>query len=532
MKNFFNNLKLSIKMLLAPFVILVFLLVIALGAYRAISLQGDSIDDIYNNRFKGYQSSSHVLVEMSTVQAKLYKIMNWIASNYDAQRIAGLVKETDAQIAAAEAFTRKVLDSSKLMPEERKLYQSAYDNLTEFQKQVKAVLDIAAQDASTAVMFFAMAEERFVLLDKSLRELNALEDKLSQQKYEFSVAMVKKTLSTFLSVLLVAVILSFLTGFSVTRLILKPIRVTISVLRRLAEGDLTQRIDLASRDEIGELVESVNTMRAKMNDAVGQALRVSDVLRDSASQDAASIEETSASLDEIASMTRQNAANTGEANRLMISAKEAIEKSNASMSGLTQSMREITLASEQTQKIVKSIDEIAFQTNLLALNASVEAARAGEAGAGFAVVADEVRNLAMRAKDSAQSSSSLIDDIVHKVREGESLVNVTSTAFNQVTSSSDKVVALMGDIESASREQTQGIDQLNQAIAEMSTTTQQNAGNAENLSNIMSIFKTEGVNEAGQRGAGRAPAKTLHAPVPKKVAGARVVRRSNRLLPL
>jgi methyl-accepting chemotaxis protein len=179
----------------------------------------------------------------------------------------------------------------------------------------------------------------------------------------------------------------------------------------------------------------------------------------------------------------------------MIMARGAIQKANESMTELTRSMKEITKASEQTQKIVKSIDEIAFQTNLLALNASVEAARAGEAGAGFAVVADEVRNLAMRAKESARDSSNLIEDIVHKVKSGEQLVNVTSTAFGQVTSSSDKVVILMEEIATASREQSQGISQVNSAIAEMSSTTQQNAGNAENLSNIMSIFKTENVSE-------------------------------------
>ncbi len=531
MKSFFNNLKLSKKMLLAPFVVLIFLMVIAIGTYQAITFQGDSIDDIYNNRFKGYQNSSHILVEMSTVQAKLYKIMNWIASNYDEKRIEGLVKETDAQIVASVAFTKKILDSDKLMPEERKYYQSAYDNLSEFQKQVKAVLDIAAQDASTAVMFFAMAEDKFVLLDKSLRELNVLEDNLSKQKYEFSAGMVKKTLSIFLVVLLVAVVISFLTSISVTRLILKPIRQTIAVLRRLADGDLTQSIDLASKDEIGELVESVNTMRMKMNDAVGQALLVSDDLRDLASQESASIEETSASLDEIASMTKQNAENTGEANRLMISAKESIIKANESMAGLTRSMGEITLSSEQTQKIVKSIDEIAFQTNLLALNASVEAARAGEAGAGFAVVADEVRSLAMRAKESAQSSSSLIEDIVQKVRGGVSLVDITSLAFSQVTTNSDKVVELMGEISAASREQSQGIDQVNMAIAEMSSTTQINAGNAENLSNIMSIFKTEVVEAAGRRRNGGAQPKIVYPATPKKGEG-RIARRSNRLLPL
>jgi len=165
------------------------------------------------------------------------------------------------------------------------------------------------------------------------------------------------------------------------------------------------------------------------------------------------------------------------------------------MAGLTVSMKEITKASEQTQRIVKSIDEIAFQTNLLALNASVEAARAGEAGAGFAVVADEVRNLAIRAKDSAHDSSSLIDDIVKKVKEGEILVHVTDTAFSEVTSSSDKVASLMAEIAVASKEQSQGIGQINSAVAEISNTTQQNAGNAETLTDIMSMFKTE--NETG-----------------------------------
>ncbi|MDQ5986423.1 MAG: hypothetical protein CSYNP_02147 [Syntrophus sp. SKADARSKE-3] len=495
MKAFFNNLKLAKKMLLAPIVVFIFLLLISLGTYQALSIQSGLVDDIYNNRFKGYQNSSYILNEMSTVQAKLYKIMNWIASNYDKQRIDELAKQTDAQIAASVTFTKNILDSKNLSGDEKKYYQSAYDNLVGFHKEAKSTLEIAAQDASTAVMAFGMAEDKFVVLDKSLRELNALEEKLGKEKYESSVRMVRTTLTVFLVLLIVAVVVSFLTSISVTRLILNPIKETIVALRRLAEGDLTQDIDLHSTDEIGELVQSVNTMRSKMNDAVGNALQVSTILMDSASGEAAAIEQTSASLDEIASMTHQNAENTTEANHLMIMARGAIQKANESMGELTMSMREIAKASEQTQKIVKSIDEIAFQTNLLALNASVEAARAGEAGAGFAVVADEVRNLAMRAKESARDSSNLIEDIVHKVKSGEQLVNVTSTAFGQVTTSSDKVVILMEEIATASREQSQGISQVNSAIADMSSTTQQNAGNAENLSNIMSIFKTENVSE-------------------------------------
>ncbi|MDD5170644.1 MAG: methyl-accepting chemotaxis protein [Syntrophales bacterium] len=498
MKNFFNNLKLAKKMLLAPFVVFIFMLMIAAGTYQAISSLSGSIDDIYNNRFKGYQNSSQVLVDLSTVQSRLYKIMNWISSNYDKQRIEELVKQTDALLASDVELMKKILNSKNLTADEKKYYQVAFDNLVEFQKQAKSALDIAVQDASTAVMAFGMAEDKFEVLDKSLRELNVLEDKLSKERYSSSVKTANTALTAFLIFMVAAIIISFLISVSITRFIVKPIRETIHVLKQLAEGDLTQHIDMDANDEIGELVKSVNIMRSKMNDAVGQALEVSAVLSDSASREAASIEETSASLDEIASMTRQNATNTGEANNLMITAKGAIKKANESMVGLTTSMKEIAMASEQTQKIVKSIDEIAFQTNLLALNASVEAARAGEAGAGFAVVADEVRNLAMRAKQSAQDSSTLMEDIVHKVRSGENLVNVTSTAFGQVTSSSDKVVELMSEIAAASQEQSQGIDQVNSAIAEMNITTQQNAGNAETLSNIMSMFKTEHSSEASE----------------------------------
>ena len=501
MINFFHNLKLGKKILLAPMVVLVFLILLAIGTYMAISTQTNSIDDIYNNRFKGYQNSSQILVDMSTVQADLYKLMSWIGANYEKQRIDELAKKTNIKISATIEFIKKILDSPNLTPEEKKLYKIAYDNMVEFHDRAKNTLEIAATDASTANITFVMAEQKFEDVDKSLRALTALEDKLSREKYEASVTLASTTLKIFLFVLIVAIVISYLTSVSVTRLILRPIRETITVLSRLAEGDLTQDIRLQSKDEIGDLIESVNIMRSKMNDAVGQALQVSSELKDSAAGQAASIEETSASLDEISSMTRQNAENTTQANQLMLSAEGAVKRANGSMAGLTNSMREIAKAIEQTQKIVKSIDEISFQTNLLALNASVEAARAGEAGAGFSVVADEVRNLAIRAKDSAHDSSTLIDDIVKKVKEGENLVNITDAAFSEVTSSSEKVTTLMAEIAVASKEQSQGIGQINSAIAEMSNTTQQNAGNAESLTDIMSMFKTE--NKTGMEESGR-----------------------------
>jgi methyl-accepting chemotaxis protein len=178
-------------------------------------------------------------------------------------------------------------------------------------------------------------------------------------------------------------------------------------------------------------------------------------------------------------MTKQNAGTAHEVNNLMKEATSVVEKSNHSMDLLTASMDEIFRASHDIQKIIKTIDEIAFQTNLLALNAAVEAARAGETGAGFAVVADEVRNLAMRAAEAAKNTAGLIDGTVRKVKEGADLVHETNQDFRKVSETVIKSGGLLEEIAAASREQAHGIDQLNKAVAEIDGVTQQTSANAE-----------------------------------------------------
>lgn len=229
---------------------------------------------------------------------------------------------------------------------------------------------------------------------------------------------------------------------------------------------------------IKQIIQSLNQSAENVSSASGEISCGSQQLADGTGNQVASLEETSSSLEEMSSITKQNADHATEADGLMKKANTMVGAAYGSLDKLTTSMKAISDAGEETSKIIKTIDEIAFQTNLLALNAAVEAARAGEAGAGFAVVADEVRNLAIRAAEAAKETAGLIEGTIQKVNEGTSLVDHANNAFGQVVERTSKVGDLVGEIAGASKEQAQGILEINVAVSEMDQVTQQNATTA------------------------------------------------------
>jgi len=231
--------------------------------------------------------------------------------------------------------------------------------------------------------------------------------------------------------------------------------------------------------KLGKIIFKLTESEEHLATACAQVSSANQSVAQGASQQAASIEETSSSMEEMASMTKMNADHANQSDNMMQSVAKNIHELGKETEVVIHSMVKISQAGQNTSKIVKTIDEIAFQTNLLALNAAVEAAHAGEAGAGFAVVANEVRNLAGRAASAAKSTADLIESIVKEINELSDTIKKTNLLFKDMYKNVLKGVELVAEIFAASKEQSEGINQVNKAVGDMDNVAQQNAANAE-----------------------------------------------------
>ena len=371
-----------------------------------------------------------------------------------------------------------------------------------FNERLQAYLDNGMLQAST-VLRAEDTYEVFVGLDAITsvmnnegRELSSMVNQLIDQKQTAAASMAAdaergqaRMLSAQAAVLGGGLLVLILLGAMTLRSIVRPLKSASRFTLQIAGGNLAAKVPPHQRDEVGLLMESLNTMRKSLSSLIGEVKDGINVVTPAAQaiasgneelssrteQQAASLQQTASSMEEMTTTVRQNSDNAQEARRLADNNAMQVTQTGELMSQLVENMQRITQSSQKMTDIINVIDSIAFQTNILALNASVEAARAGEHGRGFAVVAEEVRKLAGRSASASQEIRELIDGSNQEVTAGAGLVTRAETAIGEVADAARNVTQIMHDISSASEEQSHGITEVNQAVAEMDQATQQNA---------------------------------------------------------
>lgn len=303
----------------------------------------------------------------------------------------------------------------------------------------------------------------------------------------------------------VALAISGLIAIFATRSITRPMSEAVHFAQTVAAGDLSKSIEVRHQDETGQLLRALQEMNANLGQIVSQVRTGTDTiacasteiangnldLSSRTEEQASSLEETASSMEELASTVRQNTENAKQANHMARTASEIAERGGKVVSEVVQTMSSINESSRKIVDIISVIDGIAFQTNILALNAAVEAARAGEQGRGFAVVAAEVRTLAQRSASAAKEIKTLIGDSVERVDAGSRLVDKAGETMAEVVASVKQVTTMMSNISEASLEQNAGIDQINQAVTQMDTVTQQNAALVEEAAAAAQALKDQ-----------------------------------------
>ncbi|UVC30922.1 methyl-accepting chemotaxis protein [Pantoea sp. SOD02] len=475
----------------------------------------------------------------------MLRMQGTMAAQANGGQLAALIAQTEKQLNVAAGHYQRYYDLPATPGLPEALRDKLEANYAAFNDGLKAMLDrLKANDLQG--MFAQNIEAKQVAMKATYEEWRTEQSKLAAE----GVAQNQRAFQTMMwllaSVALVVVAVIVGCWFGLRSVLIQPLHQLLAHIRHIAAGDLTQHIVVEGRNEMSQLAGSLHEMQQSLVSTVGNVRDGSDAIFTGASEiaagnndlsarteeQAASLEQTAASMEQLTATVKQNAENARQASQLALSASDTARKGGEVVDGVVRTMQDIAGSSKKIADIISVIDGIAFQTNILALNAAVEAARAGEQGRGFAVVAGEVRNLAQRSAQAAKEIKGLIEDSVNRVNNGSQLVGTAGETMNDIVGAVTRVTDIMGEIASASDEQSRGIDQVGQAVTEMDRVTQQNASlveesaaaaasleeQASRLSQSVSVFRIPRAAQAQPKASmvrqiASAPRKAAAAPV-------------------
>ncbi|GKW17891.1 methyl-accepting chemotaxis protein [Pectobacterium carotovorum subsp. carotovorum] len=435
-----------------------------------------------NDQLKTDNNSTTLQLLLSDLNQKLIAVRYHVRGLLLSTNKESEEKLTDAINAAQTSLTFLY---QSLSAEQRETLAPVLTIMNNYEEQVLAYMPAYHEEMAQAGQMQVVAGQ----LNDVVKSL--LSDQLAASQADIRSATLQMSIAA-----LITLLLGLLISWFISRQITTPLGNTLNMAEKIATGDLTMSINTTRKDELGQLMSAMSKMNdnlhnmiddirvgvSQISNASSEIVAGNTDLSSRTEQQAAAVEQTAASMEQLTATVKQNADNAHHANKLAISASQTAKQGGEQVNNVVQTMTAIENSSKRIAEITSVINSIAFQTNILALNAAVEAARAGEQGRGFAVVASEVRSLAQRSSQAAKEIEGLISESVTQVSHGATLVGNAGKTMNDIVTSITQVHDIMGEIATASDEQSRGISQVSQAIVEMDSTTQQNAALVEESS--------------------------------------------------
>ncbi len=500
-----NNLKIGFRLGLGFGAVTLLLVLISIVGVMRLKSGGEKTDEIVNNRYAKVILVSRVKANMTWVGRNLRNALLSGSPEEAAGYFDAMTKASSDTASALEQMTN-ALDT----PQEKDTLLAISQARTAFLAAAKQDIELSQagdkqKAADLLLKQFVPAEQTYVAALDRLEKLST--DTMDRVGKE-GVDQAKGATTVVSALSVAAIILAAVIGYWITRSITRPLHRALEVAQAVAAGDLTSRIVVHGKDESARLLQALKAMNDALHNIVGEVRAGTNAIATASAQiatgnldlssrteeQASSLEETASSMEELTGTVKQNAESAFQANSLAVSASAVATEGGSVVTQVVETMRSIKDSAGKIADIIGVIDGIAFQTNILALNAAVEAARAGEQGRGFAVVASEVRNLAQRSAAAAKEIKSLIGNSVERIEDGAALVDQAGSTMQKIVESVKRVTDIMGEIAAASREQSSGIEQVNQAIMQMDDATQQNASLVEEAAAAASSME----NQAGK----------------------------------
>jgi methyl-accepting chemotaxis protein len=519
-----TKLRIGPKLLLAPGLVLILLVATAGSAWYGMVRQNASMENLVQVRAARLKAAADVAGDAKYAHANAYQLLAWVNGSFAQARVDGLTSDISAKHAALAVSLEALAAVADTA--ERKIIDECGTALAAYRKAVKATLELAQIDQSTATASMSKAEKEFGILNARLAQLSELERSLSEHAFAAARADYRTLVAVIATMVLLSIGLSLLATMMVRRAMLRDIRAIADVVDQLADGYLVAGTPNNGRDEIAatsraldhtieRLTASLRSILSSVHsiDTASQEIATGNLdLSTRTEMQAGSLEQTASAMETLTIAVKENANNARLATELAASASTLAANGGKAVDRAVSTMESIKASSRKIVEIIGVIDGISFQTNILALNAAVEAARAGEQGRGFAVVAAEVRTLAQRSAAAAKEIKTLIAASVAIIDGGSASVNEAGNSMGTIVASVQQVNDIIARISVASNEQAEGIAEVNNAVGQMDDMTQQNAALVEqaaaaaaslheqtiNLSQAVSIFKIDDVAQAPQ----------------------------------